>query len=114
MTSKSILTKLFHRQLSAVVFIRDYIQLQFDGPVLSLLVYPSVDIENERFKIGDVEYRNKICQLIGEEVVEVTEDGTNLILLFSGKGKILVALKNDMDIPETAVLRDEEGNMQVW
>ena len=59
-------------QLSSVIFVRDYLQLDFDVHILSCYVWPRVKIENEIVDFGSPDYRNRLCLFIAK-IVEHTE-----------------------------------------
>ena len=76
-------------QLSAVTFVQDYVQLQFDGPTLTAITTPRVHRLNESFEWGMPEYRNVLCERIwklvrrafsieGEEIKIEFEDGSSI------------------------------------
>ena len=43
--SEPVLSCLHNQPLSAVTFVRDYLQLQFDGPCVSAYVWPTLQVE---------------------------------------------------------------------
>jgi hypothetical protein len=62
------LVSLEGEQLSAVTFVRDYVQLHFDGPRLTLLTWPVVIAAEARCAFGEPGYRDSLCRLIGRIV----------------------------------------------
>ena len=56
-------------QLSCVIFVQDYLQLDFDGHRLSCYVWPRVKMENEIVDFGSPDYRNKLCLFIAKIVI---------------------------------------------
>ncbi len=72
-TKNEALKSLEQRELAGVAFIRDYLQLSFDAPSLTALVWPSVTISGEVFEFGTPGYRDVLCQQIGKKVVSAEE-----------------------------------------
>ena len=60
--------KLKNEELSAVQFVQDYLQLHFQDKGFTFYIWPTIVIENKTYKFGDIEYRNKLCDIIGEKV----------------------------------------------
>ncbi|MDE3106198.1 MAG: hypothetical protein KGK08_13595 [Acidobacteriota bacterium] len=58
--------------LTAVAFVQDYLQLQFDGPVLTLYAWPEAFRDEGSYAYGEPEYRNVLCELIGNDVEAAT------------------------------------------
>lgn len=84
------------RELSAVVFIRDYVQLQFDGDILTCVTNPEVQIGGETYRWGDRDYRNALCERISVTVSEASlHEGVEFRLQFADKSIIRVSLAED-------------------
>jgi hypothetical protein len=82
-TEKSILEKLKGREVSSVSFVRDYLQLDFDGPYLNLFVWPQVLRNGTTFDFSNPGYRDALCELIGQTVVGIFEEnGQDVASLF--------------------------------
>ncbi|MET8428952.1 hypothetical protein [Nocardia sp. NPDC004860] len=69
----SLLARLVGLELASVVFVRDYLQLDFDGPRLSCYVWPIIDADGTTRSLGDAGYRDTLCALIGQTVVSIDE-----------------------------------------
>src|SRR4051812_35531091 len=72
-TNARILDALVDQQLSAVIFIQDYLQLDFDGKRLTVNVWPAVFLSGKEFQIGHVGYRDALCELISRQVTSTSE-----------------------------------------
>jgi hypothetical protein len=59
-------------KLSAITFVLDYWQFQFDGPFLNALTRVQVNADGWVWKDGDDQFRNLICGQIGKVVSKVT------------------------------------------
>jgi hypothetical protein len=53
------LSVLLGRQLSAVEFVQDYLQLRFDGPCLTAITHPRVSVGNRWWEWGISGYRDR-------------------------------------------------------
>jgi hypothetical protein len=56
------------QELASVTFVRDYLQLSFDGPWLTLYHWPEVFRSEGSYAFGEPEYRDILCAQIGESV----------------------------------------------
>lgn len=68
---ENVFHTIIDEQLSSVEFVQDYLQLHFDGNTLTFYSWPEVIIENVNYDIGDLLYRNALCQLISQKVTDV-------------------------------------------
>jgi hypothetical protein len=64
-------------QLSSVEFVQDYLQLHFDGPTLTLFVWPIVVLAERRVHFGEVGYRDALCSRIAHDISKVDIDMEN-------------------------------------
>lgn len=102
--------KLIGEQLSSVEFVQDYLQLHFDGRTITAYVWPKVFVNIETFKFHHKLYRNKLCSLIGNIVVDLSyQDKEHVTLVFKeNKGTIKINLdpKNPEIVSEIAIFND--------
>lgn len=118
MSQAEILTleQLKGRDLSAVTFVRDYLQLQFDGPFLNVFVWPRILVSAKTFSFGMPEYRDVLCAQIGKAVggVAVKAD-LNFCLYFTDGSIIEISLRPELRKgPESVVFQDGAGGFGVW
>lgn len=111
-SSLSFLTPLVGEQLSSVEFVQDYLQLHFDGPTLTLFVWPKLRVKEVVLRFSDPCYRDELCGRISHKVVQViTDDPDLLTILFDEESAISVSLRpEDRRGPETGhfkVSRDD-------
>jgi len=79
--------------LSAVSFVRDYVEFHFDGPVLRALTTPRVDIDGETIAFPEPGSRDRLCALIGRTVRQVdARDGVHTRLAFDGAATLTLPL----------------------
>ena len=89
------------RGLSSVEFVRDYLQLRFDGPTINVMS-PVVTGAAGRSRSWDDQFRNALCGQIGKSVgnVEVVEQ-LHLLVAFDDGSEITISLvPDDYDGPE--------------
>jgi hypothetical protein len=113
---KSILERLKGCELSAVTFVRDYLQLQFDGPFLNAFVWPRVKSGAVVFNVETPGHRDALCGQIGKTVGGVMEDPNARLSLFFTDGSILdiSLLPQDRMGPEAVFMQDGKGGFRVW
>ena len=89
-------------ELTAVEFVQDYLQLRFDGPLLTLYAWPHVLLSEHSIAFGEPEYRNALCEQIGETVEEAELDEGNALTLKLENGTVLALSlrEEDLDGPE--------------
>ncbi len=100
---------LVNEKLSSVVFVMDYLQLDFDGNRLSCYEWPTIVLSNSKFLFGHAEYRNALCSRIAKEVNNTTLIDDEIFEIDFGAGmQIKFDLKNAMD--EVIFFTPSEGN----
>jgi hypothetical protein len=81
-------------QLSSVEFVQDYVQLRFDGPTLTLFVWPSLHGPSRTMRFGEVGYRDELCGRISHTVLEAKmRPDTDIIIKFDDAVELFVSLK---------------------
>jgi hypothetical protein len=102
-------------QLSAVVFVQNYLQLQFDGPVLTAFVWPSIEVAGKREHFGTASYRNILCGQISKVVRDVRDGPTELSVVFEDTSSINISLDPKFQTgPEIAMLWVDGRCWNVW
>ncbi|WP_433672291.1 hypothetical protein ACQP06_11975 [Nocardia sp. CA-136227] len=112
----SLLARLCGLELASVVFVRDYVQLDFDGPRLTCWVWPKIGSGETVLHIGDTGYRDSLCAFIDQTVVS-TEDaaGDGLVLRFEKGTLSLDATADKLEGPEIAMLSGfADESWDVW
>ncbi|GIH89928.1 hypothetical protein ACFFMN_11990 [Planobispora siamensis] len=84
----SLLSALIGQELGSVVFVRDYLQLDFDGPRLTLFVWPQVSVDSTVHSMGDPGYRDTLCALIGHTVLTTAESPDAGLVVGFGRGSV--------------------------
>lgn len=104
------LEDLVGQPLNSVEFVQDYLQLRFDGPVLTLYEWPEVFREEGSYAFGEPEYRNVLCDLIAEDVTAASlVEGEAMEVQFSSGASIRTSLRpEDLSSPEVGSLTSGE------
>ena len=94
--------------LSSVEFVQDYLQLHFDGPLLTLYVWPDIaDADGISIGFGEPGYRDALCSVIGETVSEPElNEGRSLTIEFENGTVLALSLRDeDVDVAEAGSFR---------
>lgn len=92
-------------KLSAITFVMDYWQLQFDGPIVNALTRVQVSADGSVLRDGDDQFRNLICGQIGKIVAEVAIANSNsFTITFEDRSSISVSLKAEDYVGPEAVV----------
>jgi hypothetical protein len=114
--SENPLEPIIGKQLSAVVFVQDYVQLQFDGSGLTAVTLPTVEVGEKQLAWGMPGYRDLLCERIGKLVTaaSVTE-GQQIRIEFDDGSRIAISLKDeDYQTAEAAVFHNGPSKTWVW
>jgi len=102
-------------KLSAITFVLDYWQLQFDGPVINALTRMEVDANGMALRDGHDQFRNLICEQIGKVVTGVALLQREVFTIaFEDQSLIKISLRwEDYRGPEAMTLFGPDGSMVV-
>jgi len=82
-------------QLGSVTFAQDYLQLDFDGYIVTCYKWPIITTLNGIFDINNREYRNELSSLIAKEVSNtIFIDNETLAINFDPGEQIKFHLKD--------------------
>lgn len=101
---ENLFKSIIDEQLSSVEFVQDYLQLHFDGNTLTFYSWPEVNIENINYEIGDLLYRNALCELISQNVTDVLLLEKARVTIFFHNNKISLNLVRNQSNIELAEL----------
>jgi hypothetical protein len=107
-----LLIRLVGSQMSAVVFVRDYMQLQFDGPLITITANVITRIAEKVFGMQDLGFRDALVSHIGHRVTGASvHKGEAISIKLSEDREIRISLRDeDRDWrPEAAVLTFPRG-----
>jgi hypothetical protein len=97
-----------NRRLTGVMFIHSWVTLFFKGEEKSedgITIYSrlTVDKLKHQYATGEAGFRDKLCELIGESIAEVSSNKTHFTFVFKNKTKLLFELSMPDDpCPEVA------------
>lgn len=83
---------LIGEQLSSVIFVQDYLQLDFDGRRLTLNEWPKLFTLEGEFHFGEKGYRDELCSFIARKVERVDESENLIRMVFTDGSSIRVDL----------------------
>jgi hypothetical protein len=103
-------------QLTAVTFIHDYLQLQFDATLaMTLLVFPVLNVGDNRLSIGEPGYRDALCERIEKTVTHAyVRENEEMRIAFSDASSISVSLREADRIGPETVLFHNGPKLWVW
>jgi hypothetical protein len=106
--------------LAAVTFVRDYVQLRFDGdclsPRLNCFIWPRVTLCETTASSDMPRYRDILCAQIGKIVGGVTVEPDVIFRIFFEDGSMIEVslLPDDRPGPEALELQAGKGGWGVW
>ena len=111
------LSSLTGEQLSSVIFVADYVQFDFNGPVLSALSHPIVEVKGVRYRFPEQGSRDALCSLIQQSVADAgAQDNRSIDVTFDSGARLSISLApHSYDGPEAATFSDPKvGGLLVW
>ncbi len=112
-TALKIREQVVGTELSAVTFVRDYVQLNFDGPGFTVLTPITVSSSDTSCVSGDEQFRNRLCDQIRKRFADVLIKEHELLLIsFDDGSSIALSLRdNDYPGPEAVIFN---GSDDFW
>ena len=111
--SGSILEALVAEELGSLVFVRDYVQLDFSNARFSAYVWPTVTIGPDTLHLGDRGYRDALCAFITHEVLTTEETPEAGLVIRFGLGEIVTnPATTDLGGPEIAQLQVHQDSFR--
>ncbi len=83
---------------------RDYVELNFDGPILRALSSPTLVLAGRRYDFPGAGSRDALCRLIGRTVLQTRDESDRLSLEFSGGSRLVIPKASAAAGPEVAHL----------
>jgi len=111
------LNSLAGEQLSSVIFVADYVQFDFNGPVLSAFSPPVVETLGVRYRFPEPGSRDALCSLIQQFVASARAQDDRIIdVTFDSGARLSISLGPEAhDGPEAATFSDPKvGGLLVW
>jgi hypothetical protein len=103
-------------RLSSVEFVQDYVQLRFDGPVLTAMAPVRVWTDGLCFEWGKQGYRDALCDRIGKSVRRAFSIPVQEIRIeFEDESEFSISLKSEgRGEAEFAIFSNPPGPLCVW
>lgn len=96
-------TGLVGEELNTVAFVMDYVEFYFNGPKLTALTNPRVQIGSQTWIFPHPGSRDSLCTLIGRTVQALSVKTDEHILLDFGEATLTIPLdENSLHGPEAA------------
>jgi hypothetical protein len=111
--SESLLDALVEEELGSVVFVMDYLQLDFSAARFTAYVWPTVTIADATLQFGDRGYRDALCAFITHEVLSTSESPEVGLVIRFGLGEIVTNPgPTDLGGPEIAQLQVHQDSFR--
>ncbi len=109
------LLKIVGREVSSVEFVRDCVQIRFDGPCLSAFTMPTIRTESGRvFDPSTAGYADALVGFIGKTLEAAYQHEAAIEMRFAGGLSIAVSLRDrDRRADEAATLDTTDG-APIW
>jgi hypothetical protein len=111
---ENLLSDIEKHQLSAVTFVMDYLQLGFDGDLLTILTTPKIDDLNGSREWLEPGFRDKICGFITKIVQSTTVSEKEIIIKFVDDSKIIIPLSGASPGKEAVIFRGQGKKPKWW
>lgn len=116
--SNQPLSILVGKQLSSIEFVRDYIQLRFDGPCITAITDPFIIVGNKQYFRTDAGFCDNLLGFINLQVEETELRKSEIICIhFSTRRSINISLRPE-DLKgrsaEAVNFTDGLGGWWVW
>lgn len=96
-------------ELNSVVFVMDYVQLTFNGPILNAVTCPDVLVGKQVFHWNESGYRDALCAQITHTVKSVEiRQGQEVTILFTNNVTIRISLR-DVDYRGAEAVQFSDG-----
>ena len=102
-------------QLSSVIFVQDYLQVDFDGNVFTAFVFPNVTINDTVFDFQKKGYRDALCSLIAAIVADIVlAEGAELTIVFSNGNKLVFLIAPEATKYEKLIFTSQNRSDYIW
>lgn len=113
--NQKYLSRIVGEQLIAVNFVLDYLYLQFNECFLTVLTPLVVVVGEQSLKLGDLPYRDALCERITHNVTGALLSSDHLRIDFDDGSRFIVSLIDEVHVGSEAILFQfpEAGQMQL-
>ncbi len=113
--SKKHLDVLIGEQLGAVMFVQNYLQLDFDGRILTFQDWPKLFTLSGEFGFGDQGYRDELCSFIAKKVQRADESEAVIRIVFEDESSIRMdLLESRMGEGDRVIFNDTLDESWSW
>lgn len=102
--NQDIFSRIVGEQLSAVNFVMDYLVLQFNDYFLTVLTPLVVRTGDQSYRLGDLPYRDALCERITHNVREVVLTTEHLDIGFDDDVDFDISLKEKDRVGAEAII----------
>jgi hypothetical protein len=97
-------------ELAGVWFVMDYLQLQLQGGMATFYAWPTVRSGGDDLGFGQPGYRDALCSLIGQRVVDADVYLDEGVVLSFSQGELVVAPQQIRSAPYPEVIEIDRGS----
>jgi hypothetical protein len=90
MKKVSVIDDLVGVEISAIAFVRDYVEIHFDGPILRCLSNPSLVLDGVAYAFPSQGSRDALCTVIGDTVANISLNPRGRFELTTSRGRKIV------------------------
>jgi hypothetical protein len=103
------------REIASITFVRDYVQIGFDGPVLTAVTWPELSATARLWTTETSGYRDVLCSTIGRRVTSAGVTDLEIFIEVEDGVRMVVSLSpEDRTGSESAHFDDDAGEHWVW
>jgi len=116
-TNQELLNEVLRgREISAITFVKGYVQIHFDGPYINVYGDPSVALKTTLVTKESANYYEALLGLIGQSVTAIDEDDLLLSVKLADGASLAISLDPATRIcAEAAMFQDGTGqNWVTW
>jgi hypothetical protein len=111
----SSLQQIVGEQLSAVTFVMDYVQLQFNPPpMLNALTPITVRSASGAARSGQDQFRNRLCEQIAKTVASVMVNDEEFLIIFDDQSTISISLRSEDCVGPESIVFHGRNNICVF
>jgi hypothetical protein len=112
--NQKCLSRIVGEQLTAVMFVMDYLKFQFNDPVLTVLTSVLVRIGDGTYQLGDLPWRDSLCDRMTRTVSELLLTVDQLQIRFDDGSSFLVPLKDEARAGNEAMIFEYRNAPDPW
>jgi hypothetical protein len=113
-TSENPFNELIGKELSSIEFVRDYIQFRFDGPCLTAITDPTIQVRGVNNKRSTNGFCDTILKFIGLQVIEtIVVENESICIRFLEDCSINISLRPE-DYVTTEAATFDNGSRKLW